>query len=214
MQYVFGGIIAMVAVIMLAPPLNLWLNPLGAILIVIFGFLFVTVSSRLTGEVGSSSNPISGMTIATVLFTCLIFLAIGWTGPSYFVTALSIGGIVCIASSNGGTTSQDLKTGYLIGATPRSQQIAILIGALASAIALGPILLQLNQAATVYVPSTTFEPVMVQKFIDPAPLAPYTGALQPPTGTQYRLLEAGYAAVWSAAGRIRGSILTEKSTTV
>ncbi len=187
MQYVFGGIIAMVAVIMLAPPLNLWLNPIGAILIIVFGFLFVTVSSRLTGEVGSSSNPISGMTIATVLFTCLIFLAIGWTGPSYFVTALSIGGIVCIASSNGGTTSQDLKTGYLIGATPRNQQIAILIGALASAIALGPILLKLNEAATVYVPSTTFEPVATKVYIDPIPLPPYAGNLQPPTGNQYRL---------------------------
>jgi len=189
MQYVFGGIIAMVAVIMLAPPLNLWLNPIGAILIVVFGFLFVTVSSRLTGEVGSSSNPISGMTIATVLFTCLIFLAIGWTGPNYFVTALSIGGIVCIASSNGGTTSQDLKTGYLIGATPRNQQIAILIGALASAIALGPILLQLNQAATVYVPSTSFEPVTTKVYVDPRPLPPYAGNLQPPTGNQYRLWE-------------------------
>ncbi len=185
MQYVFGGIIAMVAVIMLAPPLNLWLNPIGAVLIIVFGFLFVTVSSRLTGEVGSSSNPISGMTIATVLFTCLIFLAIGWTGPNYFVTALSIGGIVCIASSNGGTTSQDLKTGYLIGATPRSQQIAILIGALASAIALGPILMQLNQAATVYVPSTSFEPVSTKLYVDPRPLPVFTGTVQPPTGNQY-----------------------------
>lgn len=187
MQFVLGGIVAMVAVIMLSPSLNLWLNPLGALLIIVFGFLFVTVSSRLTGEVGSSSNPISGMTIATVLFTCLIFLAIGWTGPNYFVTALSIGGIVCIASSNGGTTSQDLKTGFLIGATPRNQQIAILIGALASAIALGPILLRLNEAATVYVPSTSFEAVKVEKFMDPSPLGRYTGSARPPTGNQYRL---------------------------
>jgi len=187
MKLVLGGIIAMVAVIMLSPTLNLWLNPLGALLIIVFGFLFVTVSSRLTGEVGSSSNPISGMTIATVLFTCLIFLAIGWTGPSYFVTALSIGGIVCIASSNGGTTSQDLKTGFLIGATPKKQQIAILIGALASAIALGPILMQLNSASTVYVPSTTFEPVTNSTLIDPAPLPPYMGILQPPTGRGYRV---------------------------
>jgi putative OPT family oligopeptide transporter len=185
MQFVLGGIVALVAMIMLSPSLNLFLNPLGAILIVIFGFLFVTVSSRLTGEIGSSSNPISGMTIATVLFTSLIFLMIGWTGPSYFVTALSIGGIVCIASSNGGTTSQDLKTGFLIGATPRSQQIAILIGALASAIALGPILLQLNQAATVYVPSITFEPVEQGIYENPAPLDPYAGATQPPAGNHY-----------------------------
>ena len=94
--------------------------------------------SRSTGEIGSSSNPISGMTVATLLLTCLVFLFVGWTGPNYFVTALSIGGIVCIASSNGGTTSQDLKTGFLVGATPRYQQIAILIGALASALVLGP----------------------------------------------------------------------------
>jgi len=106
--------------------------------------LFVTVSSRLTGEIGSSSNPISGMTVATLLLTCLIFLIIGWTGPSYYITALSIGGIVCIASSNGGTTSQDLKTGFLVGGTPKYQQIAILIGALASALVLGPILMQLG----------------------------------------------------------------------
>ncbi len=85
-------------------------------------------------------------------------MLIGWTGPNYFVTALSIGGIVCIASSNGGTISQDLKTGFLIGSTPKKQQIAILIGALASALALGPILLKLNDAATpaVFVPGTNF----------------------------------------------------------
>jgi len=124
------------------------------LLIILFGFLFVTVSSRLTGEIGSSSNPISGMTVATLLLTCLIFLAIGWTGPTYYVTALSIGAIVCIAASNGGTTSQDLKTGFLVGSTPRNQQIAILFGALASALVLGPILLKLNDAATVYVPLT------------------------------------------------------------
>ncbi len=137
---------------MIAPQLNLRFNLLGAILIVAFGFLFVTVSSRLTGEVGSSSCPTSGMMIATLLLTCLIFLVIGWTAPPYFVTALSIGGIVCIASSNGGTISQDLKTGFLVGSTPKSQQIAILIGTLASCLILGPILMQLNQSGTVYVP--------------------------------------------------------------
>jgi putative OPT family oligopeptide transporter len=156
MKFVLIGSFALVAAIMLARPLHM--NLLGAILIVILGFLFVTVSSRLTGEIGSSSNPISGMTVATLLLTCLVFLVIGWTGPSYYVTALSVGAIVCIASSNGGTTSQDLKTGYLVGATPRNQQIAILIGALASAIVLGPILLKLNSAATVYVPRVSMEP--------------------------------------------------------
>src|SRR5262249_3282546 len=119
-------------------------------MILVFGFLFVTVSSRLTGEIGSSSNPISGMTVATLLLTCIIFLFIGWTGPNYFVTALSIGGIVCIAASNGGTTSQDLKTGFLVGGTPKKQQIAILVGALASALILGPLLLFLNDNGTYY----------------------------------------------------------------
>jgi len=152
MKWVIGGIILIMIGIMLAPQLNLRFNILGALLIIIFGFLFVTVSSRLTGEVGSSSNPISGMTVATLLLTCLAFLIIGWTAPPYFVTALSIGGIVCIAASNGGTTSQDLKTGFLVGSTPKYQQIAILVGALASALVLGPILLQLNQSGTVYVP--------------------------------------------------------------
>jgi putative OPT family oligopeptide transporter len=152
MRAVIIGCLAIIAAIMAVPQLHLQGNFLGAFLIVLFGFLFVTVSSRLTGEIGSSSNPISGMTVATLLLTCLVFLIMGWTGPPYFVTALSIGGIVCIAASNGGTTSQDLKTGFLVGSTPKFQQIAILFGALASAIVLGPILLKLNDAATVYVP--------------------------------------------------------------
>src|SRR6266404_3985795 len=150
MKFVGGGCLALIVAILAAQTLHM--NLLGAILIVVFGFLFVTVSSRLTGEIGSSSNPISGMTIATLLFTCLIFVLVGWTGGTYYVTALSVGGIVCTAASNGGATSQDLKTGFLIGATPRFQQIAILIGAAASALALGPILLTLNNAGTVYVP--------------------------------------------------------------
>jgi putative OPT family oligopeptide transporter len=150
MTFVGIGLVALMAAITLAKPLHM--NALGALLIVIFGFLFVTVSSRLTGEIGSSSNPISGMTVATLLLTCLIFLIVGWTGGSYYVTALSVGAVVCIAASNGGTTSQDLKTGFLVGGTPKLQQYAILIGAFASALVLGPILLQLNKAATVYVP--------------------------------------------------------------
>src|SRR5256714_6025104 len=101
MKFVLGGIFVLLALIVLFPQLGLRWNILGAILIVAFGFLFVTVSSRLTGEIGSSSNPISGMTVATLLLTCLIFLLGGWTGSVYYVTALSIGGIVCIAASNG-----------------------------------------------------------------------------------------------------------------
>jgi putative OPT family oligopeptide transporter len=152
MKVVAGGIIVLLAMIMLFPQLHLQWNLLGALLIVAFGFLFVTVSSRLTGEIGSSSNPISGMTVATLLLTCLVFLIVGWDKPAYYVTALSIGGIVCIAASNGGTTSQDLKTGFLVGSTPKHQQTAILVGALASALILGPILLQMNNDGTVYVP--------------------------------------------------------------
>jgi putative OPT family oligopeptide transporter len=157
MRIVIIGCLAIIAVIMAVPQLHLRWNLLGAFLIVLFGFLFVTVSSRLTGEIGSSSNPISGMTVATLLLTCLVFLIVGWTTPNYFVTALSIGGIVCIAASNGGTTSQDLKTGFLVGSTPKFQQIAILFGALASALTLGFVLLFLNNAYTVYVPVTTPE---------------------------------------------------------
>jgi putative OPT family oligopeptide transporter len=156
LKFVGVGIVVLIAGIMLAPSLHM--NFLGALLIIAFGFLFVTVSSRLTGEIGSSSNPISGMTVATLLFTCLIFLVVGWTGGAYYVTALSVGAIVCIASSNGGTTSQDLKTGYLLGATPKLQQYAILIGALGSAVVLGPILLVLNEAKTVYVPVAEVAP--------------------------------------------------------
>jgi putative OPT family oligopeptide transporter len=156
MKWVAVGCAVLVVAILSAGSLRM--NILGAILIVVFGFLFVTVSSRLTGEIGSSSNPISGMTVATLLLTCLIFVLIGWVGHDYYVTALSVGGIVCIAASNGGTTSQDLKTGFLLGATPRFQQIAILIGAAGSALILGPLLLTLNQAGTVYVPSEKVAP--------------------------------------------------------
>ena len=150
-KFVFAGIAALIVAILFAPTLHM--NFLGAVMIILCGFLFVTVSSRLTGEIGSSSNPISGMTIATLLLTCLAFLALGWTDRVFYITALSVGGIVCIASSNGGTTSQDLKTGFLIGSTPRHQQIAILIGALASALVLGPILLKLNDTGKVYLPA-------------------------------------------------------------
>jgi len=157
LKFVGIGIFVLLAGIMLAQD-ALHMNVLGALLIVAFGFLFVTVSSRLTGEVGSTSNPISGMTVATLLFTCLVFLLIGWTGGTYYVTALSIGGIVCIASSNGGTTSQDLKTGFLVGSTPKLQQYAILIGAFGSAVLLGPILLKLNDSAVVYMPAAQIVP--------------------------------------------------------
>jgi len=189
LKWVALGVVVLIAAILMAHSLRM--NLAGALLIVLFGFLFVTVSSRLTGELGSSSNPISGMTVATLLLTCLIFLVLGWTGPTYYVTALSVGGIVCIAASNGGTTSQDLKTGFLVGATPRSQQIAIMIGALASAIALGPILLSLNQAATVYVP----QPAAAAALPPAAVAALPTEALSGPQHVQ----DAGVYHVWQKA---------------
>ncbi len=157
-KWVAIGCLAIIAIITVATPLHM--NVLGALLILVFGFLFATVSSRLTGEIGSSSNPISGMAVATLLFTCLIFLVMGWTGGRYYVTALSVGAIVCIAASNAGTTSQDLKTGFLVGSTPRLQQYAILCGAFASALILGPILLKLNEAGTVYVPAAQVAPAI------------------------------------------------------
>jgi putative OPT family oligopeptide transporter len=153
MRVVLFGSLGMVLAMMLVPALGLGVNlqgMLGAAMILLFGFLFVTVSSRLTGEVGSSSNPISGMTIATVLLTSVIFFALGRTGPAAMLTALTVAAVVCIASSNGGTTSQDLKTGYLVGATPRAQQLAILVGALTSALVIGGTMLALDAAATHY----------------------------------------------------------------
>jgi hypothetical protein len=201
MKFVIGGIVALVGMIMAFPQLGLQVNIfvafLGAVLIVAFGFLFVTVSSRLTGEIGSSSNPISGMTVATLLLTCLIFLLLGWTGPNYYITALSIGGIVCIASSNGGTTSQDLKTGFLVGSTPKYQQVAILIGAFASALILGPILLVLNDSATVYVPRLSFEAATKSVMVDPAKassLPAFTDQIKPATPGNYRFLKNDAAA--------------------
>jgi putative OPT family oligopeptide transporter len=133
-------------------------NLVAALLIVLFGFLFVTVSSRLTGEIGSSSNPISGMTVATLLLTCLTFLSLHWVNSAHQLIALSIAAIVCIAASNGGTTSQDLKTGYLVGATPKHQQCAILVGSISSALVIGVILIALNRAGTVYTSSDKYVP--------------------------------------------------------
>ena len=167
MKVVLAGIVVILAAISLAPSLHM--NFLGAVLIVVFGFLFVTVSSRLTGEIGSTSNPISGMTVATLLLTCLIFLIVGWTGGTYYVTALSVGAIVCIAASNGGSTSQDLKTGCLVGATPRSQQLAILAGALCSALVLGWVLQLLDRSGTVYIPAREIAPAGIHATaFDPA----------------------------------------------
>ncbi|GAC1650884.1 MAG: oligopeptide transporter, OPT family [Gemmatimonadaceae bacterium] len=149
MGVVLAGITAC-GVAMVALP-QIHINVFGAVLAVFFAFLFVTVSSRITGQIGASSNPISGMTIATVLFTSLIFLAVGWTGIEHRVLALSIGGVVCVAAAVAGATSQDLKTGYLVGATPAKQQIGLVCGVVTSALVVGLIITFLNRAATTYV---------------------------------------------------------------
>jgi len=119
-------------------------NLAAALLVVVFGFLFVTVSSRIVGIVGSSASPVSGMTIATLMATAAIFLVKGWTAPAFGALAITIGGVVCIAASNAGDTSQDLKTGYLIGATPWKQQLAIMVGVIVSIFSVGATLNAMN----------------------------------------------------------------------
>ncbi|MGM9998726.1 MAG: OPT family oligopeptide transporter [Candidatus Bruticola sp.] len=130
-------LVAVLAFLPILPAHTLWGKLVLAVLIVVFGFFFVTVSSRIVGLIGSSSSPISGMTIATIMGTCLIFIALGWTGRFYEPLALVVGSIVCIAAATSGATSQDLKTGYLVGATPKYQQIALFIGAIVSSFAVG-----------------------------------------------------------------------------
>jgi putative OPT family oligopeptide transporter len=183
MPVVFYGSLGLVIVIAASHliPTGLVGRLIGGALIVLFGFLFVTVSSRITGVIGSSSNPISGMTIATLLLTCLIFVLMGWVGPEFRITALSIAGVVCIASSNGGTTSQDLKTGFLVGATPWKQQVAILIGALISAVVMGGTLLLLNWTKT----TVTSEPSELPAV--KAPASELKGTEAGPDGRSYRV---------------------------
>ena len=121
----------------LIPGANIGSKLLLGLLVIIFGAFFVTVSSRIVGIIGSSNNPISGMTIATLMGTCLVFIAVKWTGHFYEPMALVVGGMICIAAANAGATSQDLKTGYLVGATPKYQQLALFVGAIVSSVAIG-----------------------------------------------------------------------------
>jgi putative OPT family oligopeptide transporter len=137
MTVVLGGSVLLAIFMAVAPGLPTQGNIVASVLILLFGFFFATVSSRITGLIGSSSNPISGMTIATLILTCLLFVALGWTGDIYSPIALCVGAIVCIAAANAGTTSQDLKTGYIVGATPLYQQLGLIIGVLASGLIIG-----------------------------------------------------------------------------
>jgi putative OPT family oligopeptide transporter len=137
MTIVLGGCLLLAIFLTVMPTLPTQGNVVAAILILVFGFFFATVSSRITGLIGSSSNPISGMTIATLILTCVLFVALGWTGDMYSPIALCVGAIVCIAAANAGTTSQDLKTGYIVGATPLYQQVGLVIGVLTSGLIIG-----------------------------------------------------------------------------
>jgi putative OPT family oligopeptide transporter len=119
-------------------------NLVASLFVVVFGFLFVTVSSRICGLIGTSANPVSGMTIATLMATCAMFLAMGWTAPAYSALAITIGGVVCVAAANAGATSQDLKTGFLVGATPYRQQWSLMIGVMVSVFVIGGTLMLMN----------------------------------------------------------------------
>jgi putative OPT family oligopeptide transporter len=145
MAVVLGGCLLLAIFLTVMPTLPTQGNIVAAILILVFGFFFATVSSRITGLIGSSSNPISGMTIATLILTCVLFVALGWTGDMYSPIALCVGAIVCIAAANAGTTSQDLKTGYIVGATPFYQQVGLVIGVLTSGLIIGVTMLYMHQ---------------------------------------------------------------------
>src|SRR5919106_1395683 len=178
MTVVIGGSLSLALAIWLAPVLDI--NALSAVVIVLFGVFFVTVSSRITGQIGSSSNPISGMTLATLLITGGLFVLVGWVGVEYKAMALTTAALVCVAASNGGTISQDLKTGYIVGATPRAQQIAITGGVIVSALVIGYTLLLLNQA------NTSFKPVEAQQVVVP-PETIASQAMKAPDGSEYRV---------------------------
>ncbi len=127
-------------------------NALAGVLVVVFGFLFVTVSSRICGLIGTSANPVSGMTIATLMATCALFFAAGWTTPAYGALALTVGGMVCIAAANAGATSQDLKTGFFVGSTPAYQQMGLFAGVAAASVVIGITLIAMNKGLEKYVP--------------------------------------------------------------
>ena len=144
MRLVLGGSLVLILVIWLLPAIPVSL--IGALLVVVFGFFFATVSSRMVGLVGSSNNPVSGMAIATLLFSTLVLKVTGNTGVSGMIGAIAIGSVICIVAAMAGDTSQDLKTGYILGATPKKQQIGELLGAVVAAFTIGGVLLLLNSA--------------------------------------------------------------------
>lgn len=186
-KVVFLGALAVIVAISVSPYFPVGI--LGAVLMALFAFLFVTVSGRLCGEIGSSSNPISGMTVATLLMTCLIFLAVGFVGPEHRLGALTIAGVVCVAASVGGATAQALKTGQLVGATPRRQQISMLIGSAASAMVIGSTLLLLNNASTIYTQKDDAIGRPVPAAVALGPAEPLTGPESTTDTASYRVLQ-------------------------
>ena len=168
MSYVIAGsilIIVMMWILLTFHPMpgaqtQWYQNLFAGVFVTVFGFLFVTVAARISGLLGNSSNPISGMSIATLMATCAIFFVAGWTAPNYAVLALMIGGVVCIAAAIAGATSQDLKTGYLVGATPYWQQMGLLVGVTVSTVAIGATLNLMNKGLEKYIPTPI--PVNVQ----------------------------------------------------
>ena len=149
LSVVLIGTLLLAVFLVVAPAMPTQGNFVASVLVIIFGFFFVTVSSRIVGLIGSSSNPVSGMTIATLILTCTIFVALGWTGEWYSPVALCVGAVVCIAAANAGATSQDLKTGFIVGATPIYQQYGLIIGVLVSALIIGYTTLYLHGVMTI-----------------------------------------------------------------
>ncbi len=181
--YAMGGVLLLLVAVVLIPKFEVdWIS---ALMILVFGGFFVTVSSRITGQIGSTSNPISGMTIATLLFTSLIFLFLGRMTPGDRVIALTVGAIVCVAAANAGNTSQDLKTGFLVGATPKYQQIGLMVGVISSALVIGWTLDFLNKSAI------NLLPVNYPTFTADAGQLQGTWTEQPQTqdGKQYRVAQ-------------------------
>lgn len=162
-------LVFLMAFIPMIPGDSIFSKLLLGVLVVIFGAFFVTVSSRIVGIIGASNNPISGMTIATIMATCLVFIGIGWTGKTFEPMVLVVGGMICIAAANAGATSQDLKTGYIIGATPRNQQIALFIGAIVSSLIIGLTINVLDNPTTEMVQQGFSHAIGTDKF--PAPQA-------------------------------------------
>jgi putative OPT family oligopeptide transporter len=198
LSVVLFGSLGLVVFIWLYPTFRM--NLLGAFLIVIFGFLFSVVSARITGIVGSSSSPLSGMTIAVLMATCFLFLGFDMKGREYTYLALIIGAVICVAISNAGTTAQDLKTGYLVGATPRAQQLGLLIGVIASASVVGYTMLLLNESQTKEIP-------LAKSFTPPAIAMKQAEEIKARDGKTYLFVK-----VTDVEGIEPGNYLVDKNT--